>query len=103
MIAENKYLLPDNMLKKRKKNILGDELNKFQTLSVKKAKRVKMTKCQYLSASGYGTGQCTPKPKPKLKVLPPQHQNKANQGLQNSLEVPHISSTHQQQCRRPRI
>lgn len=95
MIAENKYLLPD-MLKKRKQwffFFFGDDLNTFQTLLVKKARRVKMPKCQYLSVSGYWTGQYTPKSNPKLKVLPPQHQNKANQGLKNSLEAPHINNT----------
>lgn len=33
------------------------------------------------------------KPKPKPKALPPQHQNRANQGLKNSLELPPISKT----------
>lgn len=73
MIAENKHLLPDNMLKRENNDFfLGDELNAFQTLSVKKAKRVKIPKCQFVSVSGYRKGQYTPKPKPKVKVLPPQ-------------------------------
>lgn len=74
-------------------NFFYDDLNTFQTLLAKKAKRVKMPKCQYFSVSGYCTGQYTPKPKPKLEVLPPQHQNRTNQGLKNSLEAPHISNT----------
>lgn len=45
IIAENKYLLPANRLKRKRDELfLGEELNTFQVVSGKKGvKRVKMT------------------------------------------------------------